>query len=636
MADLFYNNFTAGIVSPKMGGRTESTAYHNGVKDAVNFVPMVQGGFTRRPGLVKAREYKGALRLIPWAYSSDLSFMVVLGDGFIDVLSDMSGDGTWPSVLGSPLSAPYAFKASETDEVCYTQDPDTLYMTHENHRPVMLTWNGTAIIVAQLSPLCLYKHIKYADYVDIYLHKAYAKSADGSEGFSLTDDTLPYVGWYYSDDKDHQSSVFTAYTWQAADQEVPARDVGFGDDPTKPYIGVQYTNRRDDGSSDPKDYYWQKTVDSGDLAQTDNRDRTISFEDGTDYPRGCKYYMSRLWLYSSVAHPYRVWVSRPFDTENFETYSVVVTVSETASADAYAEAVATGKDVVETVARRTVTEVITEDNAFILELGGNRNDSIRWVGAVGGKLVIGTSASEWLIDGSINAIEHNATQGSSYGSGLTQCLQTNGRIMFVTSGARRLRTYGWDSYQGVVSEDMTFFSDDIINAGVKAMDWQRVVEPRGYFVLKDGTMAVLCYDPANSMTAWCRWTTALGFQGVAVLDDPKGQTAYVISGGSIMRLDPSTVSEADSVLVTERLEQGSTIGRRKRVSRARLRVLDSGTFSFGYEDGTNEVQEAPIEEGEADLLIRGGYERDLRLKVTASGDEKLTMLAMVLETEVAN
>jgi len=52
MADVLINNFTSGEVSPKLGGRPDLGIYHTGVNRLENFLALIQGGITRRPGTV--------------------------------------------------------------------------------------------------------------------------------------------------------------------------------------------------------------------------------------------------------------------------------------------------------------------------------------------------------------------------------------------------------------------------------------------------------------------------------------------------------------------------------------------------------------------------------------------------------
>lgn len=630
MADRLYNNFTSGQVSPKLGGRTDLSAYQNGAKEVLNLRPFLQGGYTRRPGIVDVTRIAGALDVVPFIYTSGLSFHVVFLDGAIDVLYE---DGS--SALTARITTD-AFTSAQIPGICTTQDADTLYITQADHWPMMLTYNGTSFSWSRLTPLSMYKHVRYVNSLDFYRHVAYAADAQGT-GFSLTE-TQAYTGVYYSD-TDWQSSDPKKYTWFPTGTDEPA---GLKPDTTMnttggKYVGVQYTNSKTDASANPTDYYWQKYEEKLDYGGESSGMAYEITETNSNYPRYCWYHQNRLWLLSSYAHPYRMWISRPYDPSDYRTYNVQVTLSETASADAYAEAIASGGEV-NSRTTRILTEVYEEDCAMIMEIGGNHNDRLLWAGAAGSRIVVGTASSEWAIDGAIGAVtNYGFTQRSAYGAAPLGAVQANNQILFMQSGARVLRSYRFDSYGVAHSDNLVYLADDILAAGVKRFAWQRVPDPTLYCVLADGTMAVLCFDDTYSMKAWAKWTTSGGFSSVWVLDSSTGQDVYVLVGDKIGKfVDGNLDEEFTSRLTTERIDAGSTIGRHKRVSQIRMRVLDTDRFSVGYEGRQVQQNFSTIEEGEVKLKPMGGWEEDLRLTIQAEGRNRLTVLAMVLEMEAAN
>lgn len=629
MPDRLYNNFTAGQVSQKLGGRTDLAAYQNGAREVLNLRPFLQGGYTRRPGLEDVAALDGAIDIVPFVYTSGLSFFVAFFDGAIDVLYS---DGT--SAIAQRFTTD-SFTRAQIPTICTTQDSSTLYITQADHWPMMLTYNGTSFSYSRLTPLCMYKHVRYANSTKFYRHVAYAMSADGTSGFSFADDGQLYTGVYYSS-SESQSGEPAKYTWYPYAGAEPSNikpDIEMNTN-SGTYVGVLYTNSADDASDDPKDYYWQKYEEHLNYGE-DNAGLTLEISSTNgNYPCYCWYHQNRLWLLSSYAHPYRMWISRPYNPSDFRTYNVQVTISETATADAYAEAIANGTDV-NTTTSRVLTEVYEEDCALVMEIGGNRNDRLLWAGAAGSRIVVGTASSEWAIDGPLGAVTNNGfTQRSAYGSASLPIIQANDKILFMQSGARVLRSYSFGQYGQTESENLVFYADDILKSGVRKFAWQRVPDPTLYCVLRDGTMAVLCLDDTYRMKAWAKWTTKDGFESVCVLDSSDGQDVYVLSGGKVKRFVEGSLSETfTSRLVTERIDAGSTIGRHKRVSQIRLRVLDSDNFTVGYAGGKKQENRESIDEGEVVLKPMGGWEQDLRLAIEASGANRLTVLAMVLEME---
>lgn len=529
--DHIYNSFSQGIVSPKMAGRTDSTAYHNGVSVMENFLPMIQGGFRRRSGTVSAsaEDMSAVVRVVPFVLDSSSAYLVLLGGGKLRLFDP-------DSRISVTVFENIPWTDAELAKLRFSQDYETLYLLHPSYDPRMLT-------------------------------------------------------------------------------RVSAGQYTFG----KMAISA--------------------------CTEADYPDLNVSFGD-TDYPSGGLYYASKLWMYASQSHPFKFWVSKPFEPTNFETYDMVEVVDDVASAEAYEAAIKSG-DTSSLTSTTTLKQVISADNAMVLELGGNRNDRIMWMGASGGYVIIGTASSEWIMPSSSDALDHSVGWISGYGSADMQCVQANDCIIFAQKGGKKVRAFRYGG-SGISCIDLTFQADGILDAGVRDMVWQGVPEPRLYCVLMDGTMAVLCYDQTYGMMAWCRFSIDGTIIAVCVLDSEDGEDVYILTDRNgtrrLERFDETSSVYSDlhdtlspveysSRVVTERIEPASTtVARPKRITKARIRMLDSGPFRFGY-DRLMQQHDA-ITQGEAELLLPGGYDKDLRITVSSVGDNPLCLLAMVLETEV--
>lgn len=153
MVDVLINNFTSGEVSPKLGGRPDLGIYHTGLSRLENFLIMIQGGVTRRPGTVLLASLSGECRIIPFVISVNLSFLVELSDMFIRV---RNSDGTLYSVIWEGQSSegfPAPYKLSELAEIQFTQDYQTLFLAHRSHPPRMLTYLGGTFTWSTLVPV---------------------------------------------------------------------------------------------------------------------------------------------------------------------------------------------------------------------------------------------------------------------------------------------------------------------------------------------------------------------------------------------------------------------------------------------------------------------------------------------------
>lgn len=75
------NVLNGGEITPLLRGRVDQPRYGTGAREMRNFVPMPQGGVTRRPGtrfLGMARD--NAARLIPFVFSATQGRMLEFGD----------------------------------------------------------------------------------------------------------------------------------------------------------------------------------------------------------------------------------------------------------------------------------------------------------------------------------------------------------------------------------------------------------------------------------------------------------------------------------------------------------------------------------------------------------------------------
>lgn len=81
-----FPSFNAGELSPFLEGRIDFDKYPKGLKVCENFLPMVQGGLTKRPGTKRAFNTKDGTkrsRLIRFRYNNQQSYVLEFGDQYI-------------------------------------------------------------------------------------------------------------------------------------------------------------------------------------------------------------------------------------------------------------------------------------------------------------------------------------------------------------------------------------------------------------------------------------------------------------------------------------------------------------------------------------------------------------------------
>jgi hypothetical protein len=532
MGDVLVNNFTLGEVSPKLGGRIDLNLYHSGVSKSENFLTMIQGGVTRRPGTKVLATLSGTCRIIPFTISVELSFIIELSAEYIRI-RDSEGV-VYPITVEGVSSDGFTtdYLASELSEIQFTQDYQTLFLAHRNHAPRQLTYLGGRFMWSTLVP--------------------------------TTD--AKYAGMFQSEG---------------------------------------------------------------------------------NYPGCVAYCSNRLWFASSINNPYRLWASRPFIVHDYTTYDVITSVTKVIKDAPWPE----GWEEDQTLIYEdevTVREITSADNAMVLEVGSNRNDRIEWL-TVGQNLLVGTASGEWIMPGNIDAINQSIMQVSAYGSAPFQAINVNEDILFIQSGGKRCRGYTMVN-GGYSSADISYTADHILSSGVKEWSFQRVPEPRVYFVLNSGDLIVLSYNKMYQIQGWARWTFTGSVKSVTVVDTREGQEVIVVverdgvfyleqfDFDSIVYSDHhnSTPFPFKSNIKSNRyeaqLQTGTSLGKKKRISKVTLRLLNSGGLKAGY--NKMEYFNEAIEDGDIEMFVTGGYEKELMMCIESIDDKPLTILAMALSMEV--
>lgn len=122
-------NFTGGEFSPKLQGRTDLEKYNASAKLLSNWVILKQGGIQARPPLAYKGEVKTSAtptRLIPFIYSATTAYILEFGDGYMRVWRDGVR-------LSFEMAVPYPDES--LFDLRYTQSADTMIVFHPTVYP---------------------------------------------------------------------------------------------------------------------------------------------------------------------------------------------------------------------------------------------------------------------------------------------------------------------------------------------------------------------------------------------------------------------------------------------------------------------------------------------------------------------
>ncbi len=132
-------SFAAGEISPVLHARTDLTRYRIGLAELVNMIVLPQGGVTRRAGMTTFGTTigMGNVKLIPFEYNTTDSVMLEFGNTIIRVWQKTSsGVNAIAGINGTP------YTASEVKDLRYVQSGNVMFLTHKNHKPMMLRRNS--------------------------------------------------------------------------------------------------------------------------------------------------------------------------------------------------------------------------------------------------------------------------------------------------------------------------------------------------------------------------------------------------------------------------------------------------------------------------------------------------------------
>jgi len=185
------NNFNGGEWSPLTYGRFDLAKYKNALSKCLNFVPLAQGGLTRRPGTryaSYAKQFGAPVRLQKFEFSTTQAYTLEFGAGYVrfyanegqlqvssvpawnnvslwvagSIVSNLGinywaigqniGAGApagntsvWYPLTGTIMEVQTPYLQAELFQLNFVQSADTLYIFHPNHPPAMLQRGGQTL-----------------------------------------------------------------------------------------------------------------------------------------------------------------------------------------------------------------------------------------------------------------------------------------------------------------------------------------------------------------------------------------------------------------------------------------------------------------------------------------------------------
>lgn len=125
------SSFAIGEITPFGYARTDDERRKQGLALCQNFVPLVQGPVTRRPGTKFIAEVKNSAAktmLFSFEFGDTQSYQLEFGNLYVRFFSDHG-------VVGAPLEVVTPYLTADLPSLRMTESADVLYITHKKYAP---------------------------------------------------------------------------------------------------------------------------------------------------------------------------------------------------------------------------------------------------------------------------------------------------------------------------------------------------------------------------------------------------------------------------------------------------------------------------------------------------------------------
>jgi hypothetical protein len=437
-------NFNRGEVSPLIYGRVDIEQYRAGLKTCHNYIPLVQGGITGRPGTYFASAVRNSAtkaRLIPFEFSTTQAYVIEASPGFFRFYKNNGRIETSPGVAYE-IATPYA--EAHLFGLKFTQSADILYITHPSYAPRKLSRTGdTSWTLTTIS---------FSDGPYLPTNAtATTITPSATSGSAITLSASAAV--FASTDVGRLMRIKHGSTWGVALITAVATSVSAT-------ASVSITLGGTTASADWRLGLWSDT---------------------TGYPACVTFSDDRLFFAGTTNYPQRIDGSKSGDYENFAPTDVSGVVS-----DDNAVAFTLNANKV------NVVRWLADDEKGLL------------VGTVGGEWLVRPSAqSEALTPTNINA-----KSSTKYGSADLQPVQAGKSVLFVQRSGRKIRELAYlYEVDGFRAPDMTVLSEHITRTGVGTqLAFQQEPQSILWMVRGDGALVGLTYEREQNVIGWHRHT----------------------------------------------------------------------------------------------------------------------------------
>lgn len=507
---LITTNFTAGVLSPRLRGRADIDKFNSSMKAGDNTVVVRHGGATIRPPLKYlggAADQAQAVRLIPFSFTRDSSYMLEFGHLYIRVwkADALVLDSGLPYVIPSP------YTGAQLAALDFAQSMDTMILCHPDHPPQRLlrySDNRWTIGAVPFNPAAIGEIGHRGSMTMAISNQAVGsgRTITAGSAFFLAADVGRTITWSGGSatitavgsatsatatvDVGFSEASAAGNTWilEGTPQTTVTPSAGGGTTP----VGTQITLTLSTAGWRSADLGSWVELNSGTAKITAVTNDTVVqaiimtqlstalavpadawvlrapiWNQYDGYPATCTFHEQRLWFANTARYPQSLWGSRSGLYFDF-------------------------------------TPGTNDDSGVYKTVSSNERNPILFLHS-GQAMVILTADAEFEGKG---GVEKPITQTNMqlpmitrWGSAPVRPVQIGTEVLYAQGGARVLRRMYPLTAGGFDSSEASIFSEQLFRHGIVAMTYQKVPESVLFFVCEDGTGLALTYSTEQNVYA---------------------------------------------------------------------------------------------------------------------------------------
>jgi hypothetical protein len=597
------NNFTGGELSPELDARVDLQKYDTGCRTLINYRPLPWGGALFRSGtqyIAPVKDSTKETRLIPFKFSTDVTYVLELGDLYIRFYTDgeqvLSGPST-PYEIVSP------FTEDELFAIQYKEINDVVYMVHPDHHPQKLTriaatnwtiadvdWTYPALLDENDSATTLMvsattgsgrtmtastsifdashvgsfweiRHLRASNKVELDLSGAVPTTNTQSSNLKVKGEWALVTSERWYGVLNLQRSTDAGATWETfrtftarSDRNVNAS----GNQETEALFRLDYTV-----TGDPYGIgAWTGTAPTNFVKARAALEVAEVYSNGlvevTGYTSGLIVTVTVISALEATTAT-KVWSEGAWSDYRGYPRTIGLYEQRILYAGTYHQPNTIWGSVTADFDNFAFSEF--DDAAFAYQIAATEQNPIQWLAPLA-SINVGTSGGEFYIrsgNGEEPLTPSNVAVrgGTNYGSEHMRALCVDSAMIYLQRQGKRIRELKERSpYVNTTedaSADLTLLAEHITETGIVQMDFARLPDGQVYAVRGDGKIAVMTYNREQNITAWSRYATLGSFESVACVYGSPADVVYVIvrrfiDGAFVRYVEVFTANVADKRL----------------------------------------------------------------------------------------